>query len=107
MEKAGCGALFGGTGKVVAAYTGLADVGTATMTECVTIASSIADSVSSPVIINGDTGHGRNMAVRRMVHECIRVGIADIRNDDPPIEGKRKTRSVDVEVMPLDQAIVR
>lgn len=35
MEKARCGALFIGTGKVVAAYTGLADVGTATMTECV------------------------------------------------------------------------
>ena len=38
MEKAGCEALFVGTGGVVGAYTGLADVGTATMTECVTIA---------------------------------------------------------------------
>ena len=35
MEKAGCEALFVGTGGVVGAYTGLADVGTATMTECV------------------------------------------------------------------------
>ena len=31
MEKAGCEALFTGTGGVVGAYTGLADVGTATM----------------------------------------------------------------------------
>ena len=38
MEKAGCEALFVGTGGVVGAYTGLSDVGTATMTECVTIA---------------------------------------------------------------------
>jgi len=30
MEKAGCEALFVGTGGVVGAYTGLADVGTAT-----------------------------------------------------------------------------
>jgi len=37
MEMAGCEALFVGTGGVVGAYTGLADVGTATMTECITI----------------------------------------------------------------------
>jgi 2-methylisocitrate lyase-like PEP mutase family enzyme len=58
MEKAGCEALFVGTGGVVGAYTGLADVGTATMSECVTIAGWIADSVSIPVIVDGDTGHG-------------------------------------------------
>jgi 2,3-dimethylmalate lyase len=76
MEKAGCEALFVGTGGVVGAYTGLSDVGTATMTECVTIAGWIADSVSIPVIMDGDTGHGGIMAVRRMVRECIRAGIA-------------------------------
>ena len=54
MEKAGCQALFVGTGGVVGAYTGLSDVGTATMTECVTIAGWIADSVSIPVIMDGD-----------------------------------------------------
>ena len=66
MEKAGCEALFVDTGGVVGAYTGLADVGTATMTECVTIAGWIADSVSIPVIMDGDTGHGGIMAVRSL-----------------------------------------
>jgi 2-methylisocitrate lyase-like PEP mutase family enzyme len=107
MEKAGCEALFVGTGGVVGAYTGLADVGTATMTECVTIARWIADSVSTPVIMDGDTGHGGIMAVRRMVRECIRAGIAGIRIDDQPIESKRATQSTGVEVVPLDQAIAR
>src|SRR5467141_392088 len=107
MEKAGCEALFVGTGGVVGAYTGLADVGTATMSECVTIAGWIADSVSIPVIMDGDTGHGGIMAVRRMVRECIRSGVAGIRIDDQPIEVKRKTQSAGVEVVPLDQAIVR
>src|SRR5580704_7093099 len=107
MEKAGYGGLFVGTGGVVGAYTGLADVGTATMTECVTIARWIADSVSTPVIMDGDTGHGGIMAVRRMVRECIRAGIAGVRIDDQPIEGKRKTQSAGVEVVPLDQAIAR
>ena len=107
MEKAGCEALFVSTGGVVGAYTGLADVGTATMTECVTIAGWIADSISIPVIMDGDTGHGGIMAVRRMVRECIRAGIAGIRIDDQPIESKRKTQSAGVEVVPLDQAIAR
>src|SRR5690348_3439461 len=107
MEKAGCEALFVGTGGVVGAYTGLADVGTATMTECVTIAGWIADSVSIPVIMDGDTGHGGIMAVRRLVRECIRAGISGVRIDDQPIEGKRRTQSAGLEVVPLDQAIAR
>ena len=49
MEKSGCEALFVGTGGVVGAYTGLADVGTLTMTECVQIAGWIANSVSTPM----------------------------------------------------------
>src|SRR5213078_1159702 len=107
MERAGCEALFVGTGGVVGAYTGLADVGTATLSECVEIAGWIADSVRIPVIMDGDTGHGGIMAVRRMVKECIRRGIAGVRIDDQPIEGKRATQSAGVEVVPLDQAIAR
>src|ERR1700750_3286442 len=75
MEMAGCEALFVGTGGGVGAYTRVAHMGTATMTECITIAGWIVDSVSIPVIMDGDTGHGGVMAVRRMVRECIRAGI--------------------------------
>ena len=107
MERGGCEALFVGTSAVVGGYTGLADVGTASMTECVQIASWIAGSVSTPVIIDGDTGHGGIMAVRRLVRECIHAGIAGIRIDDQPIEGKRRTQSAGLEVVPLEQAIVR
>ena len=46
--------------------------------------------------MDGDTGHGGIMAVRRMVRECIRAGIAGIRIDDQPIEGKRRTQSAGV-----------
>src|SRR6266478_6345211 len=107
MEKAGCEVGFVGTGGVVGAYTGLADVGAATMMECVTIAGWIAQSVRFPIIMDGDTGHGGIMAVRRMVRECIRAGIAGVRIDDQPIEGKRRTQSAGVSVVPLDQAIAR
>jgi 2-methylisocitrate lyase-like PEP mutase family enzyme len=107
MEQAGCEAGFVGTGGVVGAYTGLADVGTATMTECVQIAGWIAQSVNFPVMMDGDTGHGGIMAVRRLVRECIHAGIAGIRIDDQPIEGKRKTQSAGMEVVPIEQALAR
>src|SRR3954467_11707615 len=88
MEKAGCEALFVGTGGGVGAYTGLADVGTATMTECVTIAGWIADSVSIPVMIDGDTGHRGIMAVRRLIREGVRAGLAGIRQRRPADRGQ-------------------
>src|SRR5438046_9985063 len=74
MERAGCEALFVGTGGVVGAYTGLADVGTATLSECVEIAGWIADSVSIPVIMDGATGHGGIMAGCRQGGQSIRQG---------------------------------
>ena len=107
MELAGAEAAFVGTSGVVGTYTGLADVGVATMTECLTIAGWIAQSVRFPVIVDGDTGHGGIMAVRRLVAEAIRAGLAGIRIDDQPIEGKRSTQDAGVEVVPLEQAIVR
>jgi 2-methylisocitrate lyase-like PEP mutase family enzyme len=107
MEKAGCEALFVGTGGVVGAYTGLADVGTAPMSECITIAGWIADSVSIPVMVDGDTGHGGIMAVRRLIRDSIRAGLAGIRIDDQPIEGKRKTQNAGIDVVPLRDAVVR
>jgi 2-methylisocitrate lyase-like PEP mutase family enzyme len=107
MEKAGCEAGFVGTNGVVGTYTGLSDVGTATMTECVQIGGWIARTVNFPIILDGDTGHGGIMAVRRLIQECIKAGIAGIRIDDQPIEGKRKTGTAGVEVVPMAQAIAR
>ena len=77
------------------------------MLECVQVAGWIAQAVKFPVIMDGDTGHGGIMAVRRMVRECIRAGIAGVRIDDQPIEGKRRTQSAGVTVVPLDQAVAR
>jgi 2-methylisocitrate lyase-like PEP mutase family enzyme len=107
MEQAGCEVGFVGTGGVVGSYTGLADVGTLTMLECVSVAGYIAEAVNFPIIMDGDTGHGGIMAVRRMVKECIRAGIAGVRIDDQPLEGKRRTQSTGVTVVSRDQAIAR
>jgi 2-methylisocitrate lyase-like PEP mutase family enzyme len=107
MERAGCEAGFVGTGGVVGTYTGLADVGALTMMECVQIAGWIAQAVSFPIIMDGDTGHGGVMAVRRLVRECIRAGIAGVRIDDQPLEGKRRTQDAGMEVVSLEHAIAR
>ena len=110
-RRAGCEALFVGTGGVVGAYTGLADVGTATMTECVADRRLDRRQRVDP----GD--HGRRYRPWRhhggapaWCATCIRAGIAGIRIDDQPIEGKRKTQSAGVEVVPLrpgDRALPR
>lgn len=107
MDQAGCEVGFVGTGSVVGSYTGLADVGSLSMPECVQVAGWIAQSVRFPVIMDGDTGHGGIMAVRRMVRECIRAGLAGVRIDDQPLEGKRRTQTAGIEVVPLDQAVAR
>lgn len=107
MEEAGAEALFVGTSGVIGSYIGTADVGVATMTECVMIGGWIARAVRIPVILDGDTGHGGTMAIRRLVRECINAGIAGIRIDDQPIEGKRSTLGAGIEVVSLEQAIAR
>lgn len=107
MQQAGCEVGFVGTGQVVGSYTGMADVGAINMMECVQVAGAIAQSVDFPIIMDGDTGHGGVMAVRRMVRECIRAGIAGVRIDDQPLEGKRRTQSAGLEVIPLEAALTR
>ena len=52
MEAAGAEAGFVGTSDVVGSYTGMEDVGTATMNECVQIALWVAPTCG----FSGDTG---------------------------------------------------
>ena len=102
MEAAGAEVGFVGTSGVIGAYTGMEDVGTASLSECVMIGGWIARAVQFPVILDGDTGHGGIMAVRRLVEDCIKEGLAGIRIDDQPIEGKRGTGTAGMEVETLD-----
>jgi 2,3-dimethylmalate lyase len=107
MEAAGCEAAFVGTGITGGNYTALPDTGVLSATECVQFGGYIARAVSFPVILDGDTGHGGPPAVRRLVHESIRAGLAGIRIDDQPVEGKRSTQTPGVEVVSRDAAVER
>ena len=107
MEAVGTEAAFVGTSITGGNYTALPDTGVLSATECVTFGGYIARSVSFPVILDGDTGHGGVTAVRRLVQECIRAGIAGIRIDDQPIEGKRSTQMAGLEIVSREHAIAR
>ncbi|MBO0884361.1 MAG: isocitrate lyase/PEP mutase family protein [Mycobacterium sp.] len=107
MQEAGAEVGFVGTAGVVGAYTGMEDVGVASIPECVTIGGWIARAVEFPVILDGDTGHGGIMAVRRLVEDSIRAGLAGVRIDDQDIEAKRGTTSAGISVAPLDVVLSR
>jgi len=107
MEANGVEACFVGTSITGGNYTGLPDLGILSMTECVAIAKWIARSVKIPVILDGDTGHGGIMAVRRLARECIEAGLAGLRLDDQPLEQKRRTLSAGISIVSPEEAIAR
>lgn len=107
MEAAGAEAGFVGTAGVVGAYTGMEDVGVASIPECVTIGGWIARAVEFPVILDGDTGHGGIMSVRRLVEDSIRAGLAGVRIDDQDIEAKRGTTHAGITVASLEIVLAR
>jgi 2,3-dimethylmalate lyase len=107
MEANGIEACFVGTSITGGNYTGLPDLGILSMTECVEIAKWIARSVKIPVILDGDTGHGGIMAVRRLVRECIDAGLAGLRLDDQPLEQKRRTMSTGISIVSREEAVSR
>ena len=108
MEEAGCEAGFVGTAGVVGAYTGHGGRrASPAFRECVQIGGWIARAVDFPVILDGDTGHGGIMAVRRLVRDCIRAGLAGVRIDDQEIEAKRGTPTAGITVAPLEVVLAR
>jgi 2-methylisocitrate lyase-like PEP mutase family enzyme len=104
-----CGGQIGfvGTALTVRNYLALPDTGVASSTECLQIGGVIARSVSFPVILDGDTGHGGPDAVRRLVAESIREGLAGLRLDDQPLESKLPTQSAGIEVVSREDAVLR
>ena len=107
MEANGVEACFVGTSITGGNYTGLPDLGVLSMSECVAIGKWIARGVKIPVILDGDTGHGGIMAVRRLVRECIEAGLAGLRLDDQPLEQKRRTLSLGIAVVSREEAVAR
>jgi 2-methylisocitrate lyase-like PEP mutase family enzyme len=107
MGDAGVEVAFIGTSNVQGRYTNLADRGLTTATESLVVAKYLAEACSFPLILDGDTGHGGPYMVRRLVQECIRIGLAGIRMDDQEIEAKRTTGNEGVLVVSREHAVER
>jgi 2-methylisocitrate lyase-like PEP mutase family enzyme len=107
MERAHVEAGFVGTNLTFKNVTGLPDTGVASANECVTLGGHIARAVSFPVILDGDTGHGTDDAVRRLVRDCVREGLAGLRIDDQPVETKRRTQTAGILVADREAAVAR
>jgi 2-methylisocitrate lyase-like PEP mutase family enzyme len=107
MEAAGCECAFIGTMIYFERLGRIPDIGLVTATESLWVSKFLTESVSFPIILDGDTGHGGPPAVRRLVHECIKIGLAGLRIDDQEIEAKRSTGNGGIVVVPREQAIER
>jgi 2-methylisocitrate lyase-like PEP mutase family enzyme len=104
-EAAGYDAV-GMSGAGTAALCGYPDAGITTLTEVVNNARYIVNSVSVPVMVDGETGFGNIHALRRAVREIISTGAASMFIEDQAdlrrcgfIAGKR--------VLPIDEALAK
>lgn len=107
MEAAGCECAFIGTGLLFRRLGAIPDTGLVTASESLWVAKYLAESVYFPLILDGDTGHGGPPAVKRLVKECVRIGLAGIRIDDQEIEAKRSTGSGGIRIVSREHAIER
>jgi 2-methylisocitrate lyase-like PEP mutase family enzyme len=81
-EQAGFEALYLSGGAVAYTQLGRSDVGLTTAKEAVDVLARITDRVSTPVIVDADTGFGNALNVERTVRDFERAGAAMIQLED-------------------------
>jgi 2,3-dimethylmalate lyase len=106
VEQAGFEAVYMPGGGTAMNRLGLADLGLVSMTEMVDNAAAIAQSVSIPVIADGDTGFGNALNVQRTVREYERAGVAAIHLEDQQFP-KRCGHLSGKSLIPLQEAALK
>lgn len=81
-EQAGFDALYLSGASIAYSHLGRSDVGLTTYTEVADTLARITDRVSTPVIVDGDTGFGNALNVQRTVRGFERAGAAMIQLED-------------------------
>ncbi len=82
MEDAGVEMLFLGGFGASASLLGLPDIGLITLTEMAEAARRMAGTLTIPLVVDGDTGHGGLQNVARTVQEFERAGAAGMLLED-------------------------
>jgi 2-methylisocitrate lyase-like PEP mutase family enzyme len=85
-------------------HLGVPDVGLTTLTEVANAVSAIADSVSVPIIADGDTGFGNAVNMVRTVRVLERAGAAGIQIEDQ-VFPKKCGHFTGKDVISLDEAV--
>lgn len=81
-EQTGFEAVYLSGGAVAYTLLGRSDIGLTTAKEAVDVLARVTDRVSTPVIVDADTGFGNALNVQRTVRDFERVGAAMIQLED-------------------------
>ncbi len=82
VEQAGFGAVYMTGAGVSATHIGQPDLGLATLTEMVSRAAAMTETVDVPVIADADTGYGGPINIHRTVRQYERAGVAALHIED-------------------------
>jgi phosphoenolpyruvate phosphomutase len=97
VEEAGFPAIWG-SGLTISASLGLRDSNEASWTQVLDVLEYMADAVSIPILVDGDTGYGNFNNVRRLVRKLGERGVAGVCLEDKLFP---KTNSFLGEAQPL------
>ena len=106
IEQAGFGVTFISGFAASASRLGQPDLGLMSYAEVVDQARNITDAISIPVIVDGDTGYGNAMNVRRTVEGFAKAGCAGVLIEDQ-LAPKRCGHTPGKDVVSRDEAFDR
>ncbi|HTO06296.1 MAG TPA: isocitrate lyase/PEP mutase family protein [Myxococcota bacterium] len=103
-ERAGFELLFLSGFALAGTQLGEPDFGLLTQTETLQAARRIVEAVRTPLIVDGDTGHGGPLNVQRLVRELVRLGAAGVLLEDQ-VWPKRCGHMRDKQVIPAEEHV--
>jgi 2-methylisocitrate lyase-like PEP mutase family enzyme len=103
-ERAGFELLFLSGFAVAGTQLGEPDFGLLTQTETLQMARRIVEAVRTPLIVDGDTGHGGPLNVQRLVRELVGLGAAGVLLEDQ-VWPKRCGHMRDKQVIPAEEHV--
>ncbi|MDD2390977.1 MAG: oxaloacetate decarboxylase [Desulfobacterales bacterium] len=105
-EKAGFKSIILGGYPTAATRLGKPDLSLVTLTEMVDHVRNIVEAVEIPVFVDGDTGHGELLNVRRTVREFERAGVAGLFIEDQ-VFPKRCGHMEGKQVIPAEEMVAK
>ena len=101
VEKAGFEGVWASS-LTLASVLGKRDANEASWTELIALAGRIADSVTIPVLLDGDNACGHFNTARQMVAGCCRRGIAGVAIEDKVFPKRNSLRGGSVPLLPTN-----